>query len=52
MIDDVLRLFRWIGSLFTKREANEVTFSITRLKFLVYSGLVVGGVLGANLIYT
>lgn len=51
MIDDVVRIFRWIGSLFTQKEAQQTNFSISRLKFLVYSGLFVGGVLGANLVY-
>jgi len=50
MIDDVVRVFRWIGSLLTKKE-NSVPFSGSRLKFLVYTGLFVGGVLGANLLY-
>ncbi len=41
LVDDVLRLFRWIASYFTKPAANatEITHHISRLKFLSYVGL-------------
>lgn len=51
MIDDLVRLGRWFASLFSKSEANESTFNISRLKFLVYTGIIVSGVLGVNLLY-
>ncbi|MES2132507.1 MAG: metallophosphoesterase [Bacteroidota bacterium] len=41
LIDDVIRLFRWIASYFQKTpaDATEVTHHINRLKFLSYVGL-------------
>jgi predicted MPP superfamily phosphohydrolase len=40
-IDDIIRLFRWIGTYFQKApaDATEVTHHISRLKFLSYVGL-------------
>ncbi|HZG01716.1 MAG TPA: metallophosphoesterase, partial [Chitinophagales bacterium] len=51
MIDDLVRLGRWIGSLFSPRAPGDPAFSVSRLKFIVYSGLIVSGILGVNLLY-
>lgn len=41
VVDDIIRLFRWIASYFQKApaDATEVTHHISRLKFMSYVGL-------------
>ncbi len=53
IIDDVIRLFRWIGSYFQKApaDATEVTHHISRLKFLSYVGLTFTVVPAISFIY-
>lgn len=52
-IDDIIRLFRWLGSYMQKApaEATEVTHHISRLKFLSYVGLTFTVVPAISFIY-
>ena len=52
-LDDVIRLFRWIGSYFQSKpaDATEVTHHISRLKFLSYVGLTFTVVPAISFIY-
>ncbi len=53
LVDDVIRLFRWIASYFQKAPADavEVSHHISRLKFLSYAGLTFTVVPAISLIY-
>lgn len=53
LVDDIVRVFRWIGSYFQKSpaEATEVTHHISRLKFLSYVGLTFTVVPAISFIY-
>jgi len=50
MIDDITRIFRWVVSLFSSN-TSEGQNGISRYKFLVYSGVIISGFLGLNLVY-
>jgi len=53
LIDDIIRLLRWIATYFQKApaDASEVSHHVSRLKFLSYAGLTLTVVPAISLIY-